>query len=202
MARALVIVDVQRDFCKGGSLEVPGAEEILNPINELRTRGLFDVVVETQDWHPNNHISFAKNHPGHEENGVKQILWPVHCVQHSIGAEFHPLLIRKDSDVLIQKGIDPNIDSYSAFWDNGKQKQTQLKEKLVEENVSKLYVCGLALDFCVAYTCLDGVQEGFETYLVLDCSRAISSSSLTTKLFELATSDVKFTYSSLCCRKA
>ncbi|EME27261.1 nicotinamidase isoform 2 [Galdieria sulphuraria] len=206
MTRALVIVDVQRDFCKGGSLEVPGAEEILKPINELRNTGFFDVVVETQDWHPENHVSFAKNHPGHEvfdaieESGVKQILWPVHCVQNSVGAEFHPLLTHRDSDILIQKGTDPNIDSYSAFWDNGKQKQTQLKERLVEKDVSQLYVCGLALDFCVAYTCLDGVLEGFETYLILDCSRAISTSSLTMKLLELASSDVKFTYSSLCCK--
>lgn len=149
-------------------------------------------------------MSFAKNHPGHKvfstvvENGVVQILWPEHCVQHSKGAELHPMLIRKDSDIVIYKGVDPNVDSYSAFWDNGKQKKTELKERLLEKNVSELYVCGLALDFCVAYTCLDGVEEKFDTYLILDCSRAISTDSLTTKLFELASSGVKFTYSSLC----
>lgn len=166
------------------------------------------MVAFTKDWHPENHISFAKNHVGHnifdtieDHHGVKQVLWPVHCVQHSKGAEFHPLLIHKDSDILIHKGVDPNIDSYSAFWDNAKQRQTELKKRLVEKNTSQLYVCGLALDYCVAYTCLDAVQEGFDTYLILDCSRAISSASLTIKLNELASSGVKFTYSSLCNKK-
>eukprot|EP00871_Galdieria_phlegrea_P000587 jgi/Galph1/1529/GphlegSOOS_G204.1 len=205
MVRALIIVDIQHDFLSGGSLEVPGGEEIIPYINKLRNGFFFDYVVLTQDWHPANHISFAINHPGCqvlepiELNGMQQVLWPVHCVQNTKGSELHPNLIRnKSNDIIIQKGVDSNIDSYSAFWDNGRQKETELRKVLSEKGVTEVFICGLAFDFCVAYTCLDAVKAGFVTHVIVDCSRAISTKSLTNKVRELSTSGVSFTYSCLC----
>ncbi len=175
---ALIIVDVQNDFCSGGALEVKNAESIIPVINQIRDK--FDYVFLTKDWHPLNHVSFAKNHnknPGEIielKNGVKQILWPVHCVQNSKGADFHPDLIVKNTDIIIYKGEDPEIDSYSGFYDNGHLKSTGLAEKLREFGINKIFITGLATDYCVKFTTIDGIKEGFKTHLIKDACKAVN----------------------------
>eukprot|EP01132_Coremiostelium_polycephalum_P004708 gene4708-5880_t len=180
MSTALIIVDMQYDFMEGGSLEVKNANEILQPINNLREKHTFDLVVFSKDYHPSNHISFASNHPNKNvfdsiplnETGTKtQVLCPDHCVQGSHGSEIHKDLIRKNSDRIVKKGMDPMVDSYSAFSDNDHLKKTELESILHENRIKEVYVCGLALDYCVSYTCLDAVALGFKTFFLEDASR-------------------------------
>lgn len=176
--RALIIVDVQNDFVAGGTLEVPNGEQIVPLVNQLV--GAFDLVVATQDWHPQTHKSFASNHDGHKAfekimlGGLEQVLWPDHCVQGTRGAEFHPQLRTDRVEAIFRKGVDPEIDSYSAFYDNGHKKTTGLAGYLRERNVEMVYICGLAADYCVFYTAQDALKEGFNTLIIEDATRAIT----------------------------
>lgn len=174
---ALIIVDLQNDFCPGGSLAVSKADELVPVINRIST--LFDKVVATKDWHPENHISFASNYKGRNEydliniEGLKQVLWPNHCVQGSSGAEFHPNLNCNSFDLVIHKGTDPSLDSYSAFLENDKKTKTGLDGYLKDFNIKKLYICGLATDYCVFYTVLDALALGYEVCLIEDASEGV-----------------------------
>jgi nicotinamidase/pyrazinamidase len=174
----LIIVDVQNDFCPGGALPVPEGDHIIPLINRLEPR--FDLVVATQDWHPANHGSFAANHPGKKVGdvialgGLPQILWPVHCVQNTPGAELVPTLDRSRIARIFPKGTDPAIDSYSGFFDNGHRRATGLGDYLKYNKVMDVYVCGLATDYCVKFTALDAVHLGFKTHLIEDACRGVN----------------------------
>lgn len=174
---ALLLVDLQNDFCPGGALAVPEGDLVVPIANRLIDA--FDLVVATQDWHPAEHGSFAANHPGErpgdviELDGLEQVLWPVHCVQNTPGAEFHPELNLDRVTHVFQKGTDPKVDSYSGFFDNGRA-ATGLGDYLREQGVRRVYVCGLATDYCVAFTALDAAELGFETYLVEDACRGVN----------------------------
>ena len=178
--KALVIVDVQNDFCPGGSLAVPEGDRVVPIINGLMPR--FDLVVAAQDWHPADHGSFAANHPGRkpgeviELDGLEQLLWPVHCVQGTAGAELHPELNRAGITRVFQKGIDRNVDSYSGFFDNGRRQATGLGDYLRQQGVTDVCVCGLATDYCVKATALDALELGFATCLVEDACRGVDLS--------------------------
>ena len=178
--KALIIIDVQNDFIPGGSLAVPHGDEIIELINQLQEK--FDLVVATQDWHPENHSSFAINQPDGKEfdiielNGEDQVLWPVHCVQNSKGAELHPNLKTERIENIIQKGTNSEIDSYSGFYDNAHLKSTGLSEYLKEKAVDELYFCGLAGDFCVFYSVIDALEEGFTAFLIEDATRSLDGS--------------------------
>lgn len=175
---ALILVDVQNDFCPGGALPVPEGDLVVPVINRLQHG--FDLVVATQDWHPASHGSFAVNHPGRnpgetiELAGLAQILWPVHCVQNSPGAGFHPALDRSRIAAVFRKGTDPNVDSYSGFFDNGRRSSTGLDDYLKSQGVSDVYVCGLATDYCVKATALDAVGLGYRTCLVQEACRGVN----------------------------
>ncbi|MCU0473550.1 MAG: bifunctional nicotinamidase/pyrazinamidase [Bacteroidales bacterium] len=176
--KALLLVDVQNDFMPGGSLEVPHGNLIVTLINRLQK--YFDLVVATQDWHPQNHMSFASNHSNKKPfdeinlNGIKQILWPDHCVQGSKGAELHPDLKINKIAAIFRKGMDPEIDSYSGFYDNNHQISTGLSGYLKEKGITELFFCGLAADICVYYTIKDSLKEGFSATLIEDASRPLS----------------------------
>lgn len=190
--KALVIVDVQNDFIPGGALAVKEGDKIVPLINQIQSK--FDFIVATQDWHPANHGSFAANHKGKEIgefielNGVQQILWPVHCVQGTSGAEFHPDLLHGEWKAIFQKGTNPLVDSYSGFFDNNKHGDTGLASYLRDAGISELFVCGLATDYCVKYTVLDGLAEGFQVNLIADASRAVN---LQANDFELSIHEMK-----------
>lgn len=174
---ALIVIDMQNDFCPGGSLPVAGGDKIVPLINEMI--GRFEHVVLTQDWHPANHSSFASKHPGkHPFETVEmpygqQTLWPDHCVQGSGGAAFHPALKWSKAELVIRKGFRKGIDSYSAFFENDRKTPTGLAGYLKERGIGKITLVGLATDFCVAYSALDAVEQGFETTVRLDACRAI-----------------------------
>ncbi len=180
MSRALVVVDLQNDFVPGGALPVPEGDAVVPIANRLAREGGFDLVVATQDWHPPDHGSFAASHPGRKPfemidlNGLPQVLWPVHCVQGSRGAEFVPGLDVGRIDKIFQKGTDPGIDSYSGFFDNGHRKATGLGEYLTSKGVRDVYVLGLATDYCVKFTALDARNLGFNTFLVEDASYGVN----------------------------
>ena len=175
---ALILVDLQNDFCPGGALEVAEGDRVIPVANELIPR--FDLVVVTQDWHPATHKSFAANHPWRKVgqvidlHGLDQVLWPMHCIQESFGAEFVPQLDRSGIDAIFQKGTDPEIDSYSGFFDNGHRKATGLGDFLKEKNVAELFVMGLATDYCVKFTVLDGLKLGFEVHLIEPGCRGVN----------------------------
>jgi len=177
MKRALIMVDVQNDFMPGGALPAVHGDEVVPVLNALQPR--FELVVATQDWHPPNHGSFASNHPGHKPgevvdlNGLPQILWPDHCVQHSHGAEFHRDLDRSRIDRIVAKGTDPAIDSYSTFFDNGRRKSTGLEDYLREHGITDVYLGGLATDYCVLWSARDAVSLGFRTHVVADACRGV-----------------------------
>lgn len=177
--RALIIVDIQNDFTTGGRLAVPEGEQIIPAVNALQQR--FDLVVATQDWHPPDHKSFASNHAGKKAfekimlGDLPQVLWPDHCVQGTPGAAFHPALEMNRVECIVRKGMDPMIDSYSGFFDNGKKKSTGLEGYLKERMVKSIYVCGLAGDYCVYYTTRDAIQSGFTTYMIEDATRPIDA---------------------------
>ncbi|WP_291787531.1 bifunctional nicotinamidase/pyrazinamidase [Cecembia sp.] len=176
--KALLIVDVQNDFLPGGALAVADGDQIVPVINALQEH--FNLILATQDWHPADHGSFAANHPGKrvgefiDLNGVEQILWPVHCVQGSEGAEFHADLNKDNWAAVFQKGTQQNVDSYSGFFDNNRQGDTGLSAFLKGKDVDEIYVCGLATDYCVKFTVLDGLTEGFTTYLIADATKAVN----------------------------
>ena len=175
---ALNVTDIQNDFIPGGALAVPEGDKIVPIVNRLLPR--FDIVIATQDWHPPNHGSYAANHPGKKPgdvidlNGLRQILWPVQCVQNSSGAAFAPGLHGRAIAEVFQKGTDPGIDSYSGFFDNGHRKATGLADFLKARNVTDLYLAGLATDYCIKFTALDAVALGFKTHVIEDACRGIN----------------------------
>jgi nicotinamidase/pyrazinamidase len=175
--KALILADIQNDFLPGGALAVPKGDEIIPVVNNLQN--YFQLVVATQDWHPANHKSFASNHKGKkpfdviELRGLKQILWPDHCVQGSYGAEFSRQLHMNKAEAIFRKGTDPEIDSYSGFFDNGHLKSTCLEDYLRGKEVDQVYVSGLCGDICVFYTAMDSLGEGFQTYIVEDATRPL-----------------------------
>jgi len=175
---ALLIVDVQNDFLPGGSLAVPDGDKIIPVINSLQKQ--FEIIVATRDWHPANHGSFASNHKGHkpgdiiELDGLEQILWPDHCVQGSPGAELSPQLNQNMIQRVFFKGTDPNIDSYSAFFDNGHRIQTEVHDYLQKKGVKSVYIVGLAADVCVYFTVKDALKLGYDTYLIRDATRGVN----------------------------
>lgn len=210
----LLIVDLQNDFISGSLslLNCPAKQdgaEVVEPINELLQSCNFDVVAYTMDWHPKNHVSFYDNlhkreiHPfspkkadeaqmydtvifrGPNDKLMKQKLWPVHCVMNSEGAKLHADLKLPKGAIKILKGRDPNVDSYSAFWDNARISQTPLHEKLQSLGVTDIFVCGLAWDFCVGFTALDALEHGYRTYVVEDCTRAISMADMEKRRTEI-----------------
>ncbi|MGD0517687.1 MAG: bifunctional nicotinamidase/pyrazinamidase [Thermoguttaceae bacterium] len=176
--KALIITDVQNDFCPGGALPIREGDGIVPLINQLQPR--FDLVVAMQDWHPADHGSFAVNHPGKtvgeviDLNGLPQILWPLHCVQKTPGADFHPGLDRGRIARVFHKGTERNIDSYSGFFDNGHRKATGLGEYLKKQGVDEVYLCGLATDYCVKFTALNAVDLGFKTHVIEDACRGVN----------------------------
>ncbi|NLK41149.1 MAG: bifunctional nicotinamidase/pyrazinamidase [Planctomycetes bacterium] len=176
---ALIIIDVQNDFLPGGALAVPRGDEIIPLLNRLQ--GHFELVVATQDWHPKNHSSFASAHRGKkpletiELDGCEQVLWPEHCVQGSRGAQLAEALDCRRVQAIIRKGTDPDIDSYSAFYDNLHRRTTGLGGFLKDHGVDCVVITGLAGEYCVRYTALDARQLGFQTVLLTDATRPISS---------------------------
>lgn len=174
---ALVVVDVQNDFMPGGSLEVPQGNQIIPLINRLQKK--FDLIVATQDWHPRDHKSFASNHKNEKPfnkiilNGLDQILWPDHCVQGTAGAEFCADLETDKFAAIFRKGMDPEVDSYSGFYDNGHKISTGLSGYLKDKEVTEVFFCGVASDICVYYTIKDSINEGFSSVLVEDSSRPL-----------------------------
>jgi nicotinamidase/pyrazinamidase len=175
---ALILVDIQNDFLPGGTLAVSHGDEVIMVANEQQKH--FGLVVATQDWHPANHESFAANHVGKRigdltsVNGVPQILWPVHCVQNTPGADFATGLERARWARVFQKGTDPEVDSYSGFFDNGRLKDTGLGNYLRQQAVDSVFVMGLATDYCVKFTALDAVSLGFRTHLILAGCRGVN----------------------------
>lgn len=173
----LLVVDVQNDFCPGGALAVPEGDRVVPVINRLARR--FDHVAATQDWHPPGHQSFASSHPGRqpfetiEVSYGTQVLWPDHCVQGTGGANFHPDLDLTRAELIVRKGYRAAIDSYSAFFENDRATPTGLAGYLKERGFKRLYLCGLAIDYCVNYSALDAVRAGFEALVVEDACRAI-----------------------------
>lgn len=176
--QALLVVDLQNDFMPFGALPVAGGDEVVPVANALMSR--FDFVVATQDWHPADHGSFASNHPGKapgemiELGGEPQVLWPGHCVQGTPGASFHPALDVARITHVVHKGTDPGVDSYSAFFDNHHARATDLERLLRAAGITQVVVLGLATDYCVKFTALDGRALGFEVTVVEDACRAVN----------------------------
>ena len=173
----LVVVDVQNDFCPGGALAVPEGDAIIEPIH--RVAPLFAHIVLTQDWHPADHSSFARSHPGTQPFDTIQLahgpqtLWPAHCVQGTPGAEFHPALKLAQAELILRKGFRPRIDSYSAFFENDRTTPTGLAGYLAERGLNRVFFAGLAYDFCVGYSALDARRLGLDAFVIRDACRAI-----------------------------
>ncbi|MDO4224722.1 MAG: bifunctional nicotinamidase/pyrazinamidase [Bergeyella zoohelcum] len=179
MKKALIVVDVQNDFCEGGALAVPNANDIIPYINSLMENNDYDQIVFTQDWHPENHKSFASANGKKvgetiSLNGIQQFMWPDHCVQGSFGAEFHKNLDISKATHFIQKGENIEIDSYSAFQDNNQLKKTGLEDFLKSHDIQLVEIVGLALDYCVKYSCLDAANTGFITCLHFHGTKAVN----------------------------
>jgi nicotinamidase/pyrazinamidase len=186
--KALIIIDVQNDFCAGGSLAVPDGDAVIPVINRLRATAAWDAVVLTQDWHPADHASFASNNAGAavfstvtlpEPMGA-QVMWPDHCVQGTLGAEFHPHLARAAGDIVVRKGTVAHVDSYSGFGDGAghRYERTELEAALKAAGITDVFVTGLALDYCVAFTAKDAAKAGFNAFVVLDACRGIAPDSI------------------------
>lgn len=193
---ALIVIDVQNDFCSGGALAVPAGEEVVPLINAMLPD--YGVRVFTQDWHPANHQSFASQHAGAAPFSTTempygtQVLWPDHCIQGTTGAAFHPDLNTDPADLIIRKGFRPQIDSYSAFFENDLTTPTGLEGYLRTRGVQKVMLAGLATDFCVAYSALDAARLGFEVTVDLRACRAIDlDGSLARTLSDLTRNSVK-----------
>ena len=198
--KALIIVDIQNDFCPGGALAVPNGDEVVEPTNKLLSQ--FDCVVQTQDWHPGDHQSFASNHDGKEPYDTiemeygEQVLWPDHCVQGSEGAEFHPDLNTTASQLIVRKGFREHIDSYSAFFENDHETVTGLHGYLKERDVDEIFITGLASDFCVKWTALDARKLGYTVNLVEDAVKGIDMDGSVEAAFEeMEEAGVKFVQS-------
>jgi len=193
----LIVVDVQNDFCPGGALAVAGGDEVVPLVNRLIAR--FHRVVATQDWHTPDHASFATAHPGRrpfetiEVSYGPQTLWPVHCVQGTRGADFHPGLDLTTAELILRKGFHGRIDSYSAFYENDRVTPTGLDGYLRARGIERVFLAGLATDYCVAYSALDAVRHGFATTVILDACRAIDlDGSLGRAIAEMEAAGVSF----------
>lgn len=176
--KALLVVDIQNDFLPGGALGVQEGDQVIPVINSLMNQN-FDLIVASKDWHPLKHGSFAQTHQKQvgehiQLNGLDQILWPVHCVQNTKGAEISSEINRFKFDHIFHKGTDLEFDSYSAFFDNGHLKATGLGGYLKEKGVTELYITGLTTDFCVKFSVLDALKLGFRTYVIADACRAVN----------------------------
>ncbi len=175
--KALLLIDIQNDFLPGGALAVPQGDQIIPIVNELMPA--YDLVVASQDWHPKKHGSFAANHEGKQVSdlilleGLEQVLWPVHCVAGSEGACFSDSLGTERIGHVIRKGGDPLVDSYSAFYDNGHRNDTGLSALLKRENVTEVHIAGLATDYCVKFSALDALDDGFQVSLIEDACRGV-----------------------------
>lgn len=174
---ALLIIDVQNDFCPGGALEVSAGDEVVPVINKLSS--YFDIVLQTQDWHPRGHTSFASSHADKapyetiEMPYGQQVLWPDHCVQGEEGSAFHPKLDTQKTQLIVRKGFRKDIDSYSAFFENDNTTATGLAGYLRERDIDHFYAVGLAADFCVKWSVLDGIEEGFDVTVIEDAVKGI-----------------------------
>lgn len=197
--KALVIVDVQNDFFEGGALAVPESNSIIPAINKIVDK--FNLIVFTKDWHPAGHKSFAANHKDKNVfdvitlNNIEQILWPVHCVQNTFGAEINNDIKIPEDAFFVEKGTDVEVDSYSGFFDNGKRHSTELNDVLKKNNVTDVYFCGLATDFCVKYTVLDAISLQYNSYLIADATKAVVSNDYVKSLNELVEKGAKIVYS-------
>lgn len=175
--KALLLIDIQNDFLPGGALAVPEGDQVLSTANKLQ--GQFGLVVATQDWHPAGHKSFASSHTGKKPfdsidlHGLEQVLWPDHCIQGTAGADFSKEVDMNKVEAVFRKGTNPEIDSYSGFYDNGHLKSTALADYLRGKQVEEVYLAGLAGDYCVYFSAKDALQEGFKTYLIEDATRPI-----------------------------
>ena len=193
--RALIVVDVQNDFCPGGALAVAGGDEIVAPINNRMAD--FDAVILTQDWHPAGHSSFASSHQAAEFSTTEmpygsQVLWPDHCVQGSIGAAFHKDLDIDRADLILRKGYRPGIDSYSAFFENDRKTPTGLLGFLKDKGIHKITIVGLALDFCVSFSAIDAARLNFDVNVLKSLCRGINlDGSLESALSDMKKSGVK-----------
>jgi len=173
----LLVIDVQNDFCPGGALAVPLGDEVIAPIHRVAPH--FEHIILTQDWHPSNHFSFAASHPGKqpydsiELDFGTQTLWPSHCVQGTRGAEFHPALRLTKAELILRKGFRPRIDSYSAFFENDRTTPTGLAGYLKERGLRRVFLAGLAYDYCVGYSALDARRLGLPAFVLRDACRAI-----------------------------
>jgi nicotinamidase/pyrazinamidase len=173
----LLVIDVQNDFCPGGALAVNGGDAVIPPIHRIAAS--FNHIILTQDWHPHNHLSFASAYSGKypfeqiEASYGPQTLWPDHCVQGTNGAAFHPALGLTPAELILRKGFRPEIDSYSAFFENDRTTATGLGGYLRERGLNRIFLAGLAYDFCVGYSALDARRLGFEAIVVKDACRAI-----------------------------
>lgn len=178
--KALVIVDMQNDFLPGGALAVEKGDEIISFINAIQAS--YDLVVATQDWHPQTHQSFASQHSGKDImdviqlNDLEQVLWPDHCVQGSYGAQFSDQLAMDRVEMIVRKGMDEEIDSYSGFFDNGRRKNTGLHGFLKDREVTEVHFCGLAADFCVYYSAMDALDLGYKSCILSKGTRSIDKS--------------------------
>ena len=176
--KTLVIIDVQNDFLKNGSLEVPNGNEVIEPINQMMKN--YELVVATKDWHPLNHVSFASNHPGKKIGDVikvddlDQVLWPDHCVQKSKGSDFPETLNYEKINKVFCKGINSQIDSYSGFYDNAKIRSTGLSDYLKAKNVTSIDFVGLVTEYCVKFSVLDSIEENFKTRVILKGIKGIN----------------------------
>lgn len=197
--KALILVDIQNDFLPGGPLEVADGDNIIPVVNAIQAR--YDIVAATQDWHPANHASFASNHEGKkpfdvlERESVKQILWPDHCVWGSPGAAFAANLNMDRVAAVFRKGMDPGIDSYSGFFDNGKKRSTGLADWLKGMGIDTVHVAGLAAEICVAFTAEDAADCGFMTAVIEDGTRPLSLDDYEKKREALKNKDVGFIHS-------
>lgn len=194
--KALILVDIQRDFLPGGNLPVENGDRIVPVVNSILP--YYPLIAITQDWHLPGHLSFASSHRGREPleeielNGLQQTLWPDHCIQGSSGAEFPGELNLNPAAAIFRKGTDPEVDSYSGFFDNGRRHKTGLADWLRGMEVDEAHIAGLAAEICVAYTARDAIELGFRTAVVEDGTRALSSEDFKSVLEELKSKGVRF----------
>jgi len=199
---ALLIIDMQNDFMPGGALPVEEGDQIIDNINNIAEifRENNGIIVLTQDWHPKNHMSFASSHLGKEpgekfqSEGIGPVLWPDHCVQGSKGAEFHEKLKTNLAYAIIRKGYNSNVDSYSGFIENDKKSETGLSGFLKSLKIKRIFICGLALDYCCYFTALDGTDFGFEVYFLVNLTRGIDipSGNISKSLQDMTDKGIKF----------
>ncbi|MBN1802502.1 MAG: bifunctional nicotinamidase/pyrazinamidase [Candidatus Lokiarchaeota archaeon] len=201
---ALIVIDMQNDFIPGGALPVEGGDEIIDGINDMMKffKSKDSTIVLSQDWHPKGHLSFASNHPNKnpgdefqsEDGAIGPILWPDHCVQGKKGANFHRRLRKKEVRAIIRKGINPLIDSYSVFLENDKRTETGLSGYLKTLNITRIFICGLALDYCCYFSAIDGISLGFDTYFLIELTKGIDQpqNNISNALNDMKSKGVKF----------